>query len=95
MFSEKTGNPSGRPAWVAGQPKKQIGDREICLMNPHPGYIYIYVYIYIYIYKIKPNAAETIYRFGIFSETSKRDSFVGVQAYVSWNQYTCVNYIYM
>ena len=50
MFSEKTGNPSGRPAWVAGQPKKQIGDREICLMNPHPGYVYIYIDIYIYMY---------------------------------------------
>ena len=30
MFSEKTGNPSGRPAWVAGQPKKtNWGQRDL------------------------------------------------------------------
>jgi len=53
MTSEKNGKPSGRPAWLAGPTKKQIGEGLSCLMNPHP------------VLYIKPNAAKTIYRFGM------------------------------
>ena len=53
MTSEQNGKPSGRPAWLAGPTKKQIEEGLSCLMNPHP------------VLYIKPNAAKTIYRFGI------------------------------
>jgi hypothetical protein len=59
MTSEKNGKPSGRPAWLAGPTKKQIGEGLSCLMNPHP------------VLYIKPNAAKQFTVLAFLSETSK------------------------